>query len=248
MLALGVGARVHEVRARAVAARHRELQVEHLREHRAEDVEVARHQREAIAERRRELGLEHRALGDVDVDEVRVAVVEDDVGRERHDEEDPDEHLEHLGVEVEVDRARHLPVGARPVDVDRVARSRHMVILSLIGPVPRPSSSAKSSKLEALARRAGSVRISSITADARPVEDRVAGLEVGVLAVALAQLDDARRARRGAGGDGLDVGLDLLGRARVVAEEPQRLLVELALVVELDAAASARPRGRCSVR
>ena len=115
---LAVHPRVEEVGAGPVPGRGGHVRSA-LAERAAEHVELARKGVGARAERGGKVGVEQRALGQGHVDEVVEAVVEEDLGVEHHDHVDPDEHLEHAFVEVEVDRAR------RPAPRCRSSRNRH---------------------------------------------------------------------------------------------------------------------------
>ncbi len=214
-----------------------------LGEHGVDDVELAGHQAEAVAERGGELRPQRATVGDRHVDHVVVAVVEDQIRREGHDQEDPGEHLEHLDVEQEVDRALDLRIGARPVEVQAIALAPHRQ-LELDRTMAEPVVIGEVLELEPLT--VGQMRADQLDQPAPgAVEDRVARLEIGVLAEPIAQLQHPRRTGRGARGDRLDVGLDLLGHAGVVAEQRQQLLVERAAGRRASAAASACPRNRC---
>ena len=119
-LAVLVVARVHQVRAVREAGG-----VEHigraLAQQAAHDVEDAAEQVGAARQRGRALGLQDAAGGDLHVDEFVEAVVEQDLRVEDVDEEGAQEHLEHLFVEEEIDRADRLRVGAGEVEVRHIA-------------------------------------------------------------------------------------------------------------------------------
>ena len=65
--------------------------------------------------------VEQRTLGQDDLEEVVEAVVEQDARVEGHDHVDAEEELEQAFVNVEVDRARRLRIGAGPVEHGDVA-------------------------------------------------------------------------------------------------------------------------------
>ena len=60
--------------------------------------------------------LQYGALRHGDVDQVIESIVEQDLGIKHHDHVNPDKHLEHPFVKIEVDRARCLIGGAGPVE------------------------------------------------------------------------------------------------------------------------------------
>src|SRR5918998_2808792 len=122
-LSVLLDAGVHEVGAGAVGAR--DVKPDGLRVDRAEHVEEPRHDDEAVAQRSRGLRAQHRAVGDVDLNDVGVAVVEEDGRVNGGDQEHPSEHLEHLLVEEEVHGAWDLLVRAGPVEVQSVALAPH---------------------------------------------------------------------------------------------------------------------------
>jgi len=119
-VAIGVDAGVDEVGRGAVATGDREA-LDKFREGRLQHVELTCHQRQAIAKRGRELRLDDGSLREIDLEEVVVAVVEGQQRVEGHNEKDPGKHLEHLLVQQEVDRARDLVVGSRPIEIDGIA-------------------------------------------------------------------------------------------------------------------------------
>src|ERR687898_299136 len=116
-------ARVDEVGARSVRAR--DVEADGLGVDCAEDVELAGHDDQAVAKGRRLSWPQYCSVGDVDLDDVGVAVVEEDRRVYGGDQEHPSEHLEHLFVEEEVDRSWDLRIRARPVEVQLVAFAPH---------------------------------------------------------------------------------------------------------------------------
>ena len=154
------------------------------------------------------------------------------VGIDGGDQEHPGEHLEHLFVEEEVDGARHLVVGARPVEVQRVALAPHREP-EFYGAVAETVVVGVVLELEALAFRD---ELPDQVDDARPGprQERVARLQVRILAEAVADVFYALGACGGSCGYGHDVGAGLARGTGVVAEKAEDLFVEFAGVVELD--------------
>ena len=109
-------ARIHEVRAvrepRRVQRIRRPLPQQTA--HQVKD--AAQHVRPA-GQGGRFLGLEDAAFGNMHIHEVVEAVVEQDLRIEKVDREGPEEHLEHLFVQQEVDRAEGLRVGPGEVEI-----------------------------------------------------------------------------------------------------------------------------------
>ena len=188
--------------------------------------------------------MQQRALGQGHVNEVVEAVVEQDLGVEDHDHVDPDEHLEHAFVQIEVDRPRRLRRGAGPIEEGVVAfapdRELHLeravaaaVVVDIV--------------LERL-RLLGQVLHDQLAHGAiGALEQRLAGLLVGVAAEAVADLDHALLTGAAAGDDRHEIAVVHLRRARVVHDEVEHRLVELAALVEQqrrNADALAEDRGR----
>src|SRR5215212_4925745 len=228
--AIILDARVDEVGTRPVRAR--DVEAYGLGVDGAEYVELPRHDDQAVAQGRWLLRAQDRAVGDNYLDDVRIAIVEEDGGIYGGDQEHPSEHLEHLFVEEEVDGTWDLGVGASPVQVQSVALAPHGE-LELDGAVAEPVVVGVVLELETLAFW---YELADQVYDARacPVEERVAGLQIRILAEAVADVSYALGAGGRSGGYGHDVGTGLPRGARVVAEEAQDLLVEFASVVELD--------------
>ncbi len=131
-----VVARIHQVRRGRETGGTEEFRLA-LSEQAAEHVEDAAERVRAAGERCRIARLEQRAFGDVHLDEIVEAVVEQDLRIENHDHVDAEEHLEHVFVEIEVDRAFRLRIGARPVEHDIVAHAPHRAA-QLVGAVAAP--------------------------------------------------------------------------------------------------------------
>src|SRR5215212_7913118 len=206
---------VDEVGTRPVGTRN--VEADGLRVDGAEHVELPRHHDQAVAQGRRLPRAQDRAVGDIDLDDVGVAIVEQDRGGHRGDQEHPGEHLEHLLVEEEIDGARHLGVGAGPVEVQRVCLAPHRE-LQLYGAVAQPVVVGVVLELEALPF---GYELPYKVDDARPGprQERVAGLQVGVLAEPVADVFDALGSCGGSRGYGHDVGAGLARGAGIVAEK-----------------------------
>ena len=197
----------------------------------AEHVELARERMGAAAERGREVRVHERALGQGDVDEVVEAVVEEDLGVEHHDHVDPDEHLEHAFMQVEVDRARRLRVGAGPVEVGMLTLAPHRELHAertvadpvVVDPV-----------LERLRLGRQVLHDEGAHGAVGAVEQRLAGAAVDVGPEALADLDDPLLAGAAAGDDGHEIAVVHLRGAGVVHQDGQRRPVRLAARMDLD--------------
>ena len=90
-----------------------------------EHVEDASERMRTAREGRGKARLEQRAFRDLDLDEVVEAVVKQDLRVEYHDHVDAEEHLEHVFVEIEVDRAFRLRIGAGPIEDHAIADALH---------------------------------------------------------------------------------------------------------------------------
>ena len=219
-----IRAGVEEVGAGPVAGRGG-----HLRrvpgERPAEDVELPGQRVGAAAERGREVGVHQRALGQGDVDEVVEAVVEQDLGVEHHDHVDPDEHLEHAFVQVEVDRAGRLGVGAGPVEPGVLALApyrelhpeRAVADAVVVDPI-----------LEGLRLGRQVLHDEGAHGAVGALEQRLAGAAVGPGPEAFADLDDPLLAGAAAGDDGHEVAVVHLRGAGVVHQDGEGGFVGLA--------------------
>ncbi len=135
------------MRAGAVARRHRQMR-RALAERAGLTVEEPRVGVEAVGERGGKARIEQRALGQHDLEQIVEAFVEQHRGIERHDHVDAEEQLAEALVDVEVDRALRLIVGAGPVEHRDLAlavdRQRHAeravadaVVVDIIGEADR---------------------------------------------------------------------------------------------------------------
>ena len=127
-----VGARIEEVRTRRKAGGVEEFGRLLTQQTRPGYVEDPAERMRAARQRGGIVRLEQRTLRDADLDQVVETVVEQDLRVEDHDHVDAEEHLEHVLVEVEIDRRRALRIGAGEIEHDR-SPSRHIVHLILIG-------------------------------------------------------------------------------------------------------------------
>ncbi len=197
----------------------------------AEDVEETGQRVGAAPESRRVLGVEQRAVGDDDVEQRVEAVVEEDLGVEDHDQVDPDEHLEHLFVEIEVHRTHGLVIGPAPVEVGVLALApdgelhfeRTVTEPVVVDPI-----------LEGL-RFLGDVLDDELRHGVvGALEHGLAGREIGVLAEALADRLDPVLRGPAAGDDAHEIGLAHLGHPDVVEDQTDDVVDGLALLVDLD--------------
>ena len=175
--------------------------------------------------------MKQRAFRHGDVNEIVKAVVEQDLGVEHHDHVDPDEHLEHAFVHVEVDRPGRLRRRAGPIEIGVVAfapdgqlHSERAVAAAIVVDIV----------LERL-RLLGQVLHDQLAHRAvGAIEQSLAGLLVGFAAETVANFDDALFAGAAAGDDRHEIAVVHLRRARVVHDQVEHRLVELAALVELD--------------
>ena len=165
------------------------------------------------------------------MDEVVEAVVEQDLGVEHHDHVDPDEHLEHAFVQVEVDRAGRLGVGAGPVEPGVLALApyrelhaeRAVADAVVVDPI-----------LEGLRLGGQVLHDEGAHGAVGALEQRLAGAAVDVGPEAFADLDDPLLAGAAAGDDGHEVAVVHLRGAGVVHQDGEGGLVGLAPGVDLD--------------
>ena len=183
----------------------------------------------AARKRRRPDGLQQGTLWDPHLQQVIEAVVEEDLRIEHHDHEHPNEHLEHLFVEIEVDRTNGLRIGAREVpDLffalaphrtgDLVRAHAHAVVanvvlevLLLLGDVGH----------DEVAHRA-------LVAVQHQFERRV----VDVVAEALHQVEHALFRQPAGGDDGVEVAAVPVRQPAVAQDEIQNVFLQDALLVD----------------
>ena len=104
------------MRARAVAGRGRHLR-RILAQRTTEDIELTGQSVGSASQGSRELRLQYRSFGHLDMDQVIEPVVKQNLRIEHHDHVNTNEHLEHPLVQVEIDWAGCLIRRARPVKV-----------------------------------------------------------------------------------------------------------------------------------
>src|SRR6185295_4449291 len=92
-----------------------------LSEQATEHVEDTPERMRAAGEGGGKTRLEQRAFRNLDLDQIVEAIVEQDLRIEHHDHVDAEEHLEHVFVEIEVDRAFRLRIGAAPIQDHAIA-------------------------------------------------------------------------------------------------------------------------------
>jgi hypothetical protein len=194
-LAVRVDARIDHVRARAAArgrGRLRNLAAERAGDH----LDPAGERVHAVPHRCGIARLEDAALRDAYVEQVVEALVEEDVGIEDHDQVDPDHHLHHPFVEVEVDRPGRLVGGAGEVE-DRPLALTPDRQLDPEGPVA--AAVVIDEVLEGLRRGRDLLDDQLLHRAAGPCQQLVARREVRLPVEALAELQDpllAERSRR----------------------------------------------------
>ena len=79
----------------------------------------------ATRKRCRKFWFEERPFGDTHVNQIVETIVEQDLRVKDHDHVDAEEHLEHVLVEIEVDRSLALRVGSREIEHDLFAFAPH---------------------------------------------------------------------------------------------------------------------------
>ena len=228
--AVFVHARIEKVWARAVAGSGRHFR-RVVAQRAAEHVELPRQCVGAAAQRCREIRIEQRPLRHGDVNEIVEAVIEQDLGVEHHDHVDPDEHLEHAFVQIEVDRTGRLLRRPGPIEIGMFAfppdRQLHLeravaaaVVVDII--------------FEGF-RLFGQVLDDELAH--RPIgalEQGLAGLLEGLAPEPLADLDHPLLAGAAAGDDRHEIAVVHLRHAGIVHDQVEHRLIELAALVELD--------------
>ena len=175
--------------------------------------------------------MDQRTLGHGHVNEIVEAVVEQDLGVEDHDHVDPDEHLEHAFVQIEVDWSRGLRRSAGPIEIGMVAFAPDGE-LHLERAVAAPI--VVDIVLERFRFLGQILHDQAAHRAVGPFEQRIAGLPIGVTAETLAYFDYALFAGAAAGNDGHEIAVVHLRRTRVVHNDAERGLVEFAALVKLD--------------
>ena len=225
-----VVAAVQQVGARAIAGRGGQFRAL-LAEAAAHHVEQARQRVGAAAERRGELRMQQRAVRDARVDQIVEPVVEQNLRIIDHDEIDTDEHLEHAGVEVEVDRSERLRVGAGPVEHGPVALAPDGQ-LHLVRAVPQPV--VVDVVLERLRLGRDVPPDQRLYRAVGAVEQGLAGRQIGVAPEPLAEFLHALFRGLAAGHDAHQVGAVHGRDADVVENQVQNALVEHASLEQFD--------------
>ena len=165
------------------------------------------------------------------MDDVVEPVVEQDLGVEHHDHVDPDEHLEHPLVEIEVHRAGRLRRGPRPVEEGVLALAPDGE-LELERPVAAPV--VVDEVLEGLGLLGEVLDDELAHRPLGPLEERGAGAPVDVRAKTLADLDDPALPRPASRDDRHEIAQVHLRGAGVVHDDVEGRPVELAAFVDLD--------------
>ena len=175
--------------------------------------------------------MQERPLRKGHVDDVVEAVVEEDLGVEHHDHVDPDEHLEHPLVEVEVHRAGGLGRRAGPVEEGVLALPPHG---QLEPERPVAAAVVVDEVVEGL-RLLGEVLDDELShRPLGPLEEGGARAGVDVGAEPLADLDDPPLPGPAARDDRHEIAQVHLRRAGVVHDDVEGGAVELASLVDLD--------------
>ena len=181
--------------------------------------------------RGRELRVQQRPLRERHVEDVADPVVEQHRRIEGHDQVDPEEQPAQPVVDAEVDRARRLRVGARPVDVADVAgppHGQHDLERAVAHPVVVDPVGERDGLLGDVPAHERAER------DARAVDERGARRLVLVGAEAVAQLDHARLRRAAPGDEREEIALVHVRRPGVVEDDVERRAVQDAALDDLD--------------
>ena len=225
-----VAPRIHQVRRRAEPRGAQEFG-RALAKQAAEDVEDPAQGVSSPAEGGRKARLEQRTFGNLDLDEVVKAVVEHDLRIEDHDHVDSEEHLEHVFVQIEIDRRRRLRVGSGEIEDHLRSLAVHRTF-----DLVRSITDAVVADVIGKADLVGADRIldESLHRAVVAVEQRPGRGDINIVAEARAHLVDPTRGDPARSDQRVKVGRAPIGLARLVHHQLDQIFVVLALGVDLD--------------
>ena len=178
----------------------------------------------------RELRFQQRAFRDSDVDQVVIAVVEQNLWVEHHDHVDAEEHPHHVLVQQEVDRAVALGIGPGEIQ-------HHLAVLAPHGAADLVGAVAQAVVadvvLEADRRFADGAFDQGLHGAVIAGQKLLAGGDEHVVPEPLAHLDHPARGDAASGDQGVQVRLAPFGRAGLVHDQLDQVFVVDPLLPDL---------------